>query len=781
MATPVFAHDLITIADGETVTGWVAVGGAMFALDPDTFIQGSNSIGIPATASTLVGAVFNMGATVDLTSKHLFIWVNCAVPGKVASFAEGGVRVRVAGATATNFGEWFVGGKEIPWCAEGKWRLLVVDTGRPFDNTGGTPPAITAIQHIGVTTLTTAALMQGFAVNVDIMRYGTKIMVTGGTDGDPVTLQNIYDTDLVSDTVNNVFGIITKNRAGIFEVNNEVGLGAYSVDSGATLTITVVAAAGTFTRSAGSFLTDGFIRGMTISTSGFTNGGNNATKVISSVTATVITVTDITGLVNETGDGNEQVRTTGDTVVSSGNEAIIFQDQPCAVDYLKLKSQQTTLGTTKVKFGTGSGTGDAKVGLGGSVFSRINAYFGREYSLDLSASINLVEFFGTTVLNAKRGVTFPDATGHECISSSFVSCGQITPQQILTRKCVFSGHGLTSTGSTTLNVAADSIDTGSITVNVNATNRTYTRTAGGSGSFITDGFLVGQYVTWSGFTNANNNGVKIITAVTATVITVAASLALTTETGGGDERGRITFSFTRGSGSFLTDGFAADDSIIVSGFSTTNNNLTRVIATVTATRITVKQTTGMATESGGGDEVIQRSGITNDGAVLWDADMNIENSSFLGNVNDAATAAAIQHASSTGSPFTYDALTFSGNDFDINNSSGNSITIDATNNANPSTSKGSSVTINNPITYELTDLISGSEVRIFRVSDNVELTGTESSTTTFAYNYNYAGDVDIFIIIQKTNYEWLRINDTLGSTSVSQKIFQRLDRNYANL
>lgn len=72
--------------------------------------------------------------------------------------------------------------------------------------------------------------------------------------------------------------------------------------------INVVATGGTFTRLSGSFITDGFRPGMTVVFTGFTNGGNNATKVISTVTATVITVTDTTGLVDETGGGDERAR-----------------------------------------------------------------------------------------------------------------------------------------------------------------------------------------------------------------------------------------------------------------------------------------------------------------------------------------------------------------------------------------------------------------------------------------------------------------------------------------
>lgn len=80
-----------------------------------------------------------------------------------------------------------------------------------------------------------------------------------------------------------------------------------SIETGAA-TISVDATNGTYTRSVGSFLTDDFEQGMTIMATGFTNAGNNATKIISTVTATVITVTSNSGLVTETGNGDEQIR-----------------------------------------------------------------------------------------------------------------------------------------------------------------------------------------------------------------------------------------------------------------------------------------------------------------------------------------------------------------------------------------------------------------------------------------------------------------------------------------
>ncbi len=85
-------------------------------------------------------------------------------------------------------------------------------------------------------------------------------------------------------------------------------LGPDGVPDTGVATITVAATAKTFTRSAGSYITDGFTVGQTVQTTGYANAGNNATKIISVLTATVLTVSDGTGLVNEAGTGDERVK-----------------------------------------------------------------------------------------------------------------------------------------------------------------------------------------------------------------------------------------------------------------------------------------------------------------------------------------------------------------------------------------------------------------------------------------------------------------------------------------
>ena len=92
------------------------------------------------------------------------------------------------------------------------------------------------------------------------------------------------------------------------------------------------------------------------------------------------------------------------------------------------------------------------------------------------------------------------------------------------------------------------------------------------------------------------------------------------------------------------------------------------------------------------------------------------------------------------------------------------------------------VTYKKPISvsYELTNLIAGTEVRLFRQSDNAELAGTDNSGTSFSYNYTYAGDVPIYVVILHISYIYQRFATTLTDTSTSVPIQYGTDRVYNN-
>lgn len=67
--------------------------------------------------------------------------------------------------------------------------------------------------------------------------------------------------------------------------------------TGAVITISATATTNLFTRSSGSFVTDGFTVGSVISNSGFADAGNNGLFVILSMSATVLTVAPLAGQV----------------------------------------------------------------------------------------------------------------------------------------------------------------------------------------------------------------------------------------------------------------------------------------------------------------------------------------------------------------------------------------------------------------------------------------------------------------------------------------------------
>lgn len=101
--------------------------------------------------------------------------------------------------------------------------------------------------------------------------------------------------------------------------------------------------------------------------------------------------------------------------------------------------------------------------------------------------------------------------------------------------------------------------------------------------------------------------------------------------------------------------------------------------------------------------------------------------------------------------------------------------------ADPGLILGSGIILSTPqTTLTITGLAPGSEVRIFRISDDQELGGVESSGTSFAFSYNYSADTPVRIAILSTAYYNQEFTTTLTSQSNSIPISQRFDPNYLN-
>jgi hypothetical protein len=93
-----------------------------------------------------------------------------------------------------------------------------------------------------------------------------------------------------------------------------------------SLTVTVAASAGTFTKSAGADFTTNFAIGDYVSWTGFTNGGNNVvSRKITDLSANVMTFADLTGLANETGNGDEAITTAPPLFIFDGCQDCLLE------------------------------------------------------------------------------------------------------------------------------------------------------------------------------------------------------------------------------------------------------------------------------------------------------------------------------------------------------------------------------------------------------------------------------------------------------------------------
>ena len=82
----------------------------------------------------------------------------------------------------------------------------------------------------------------------------------------------------------------------------------------------------------------------------------------------------------------------------------------------------------------------------------------------------------------------------------------------------------------------------------------------------------------------------------------------------------------------------------------------------------------------------------------------------------------------------------------------------------------------------ITGLQTGTEVRVYKTSDDSELAGTESSTSTFTYNYQWTGsDTNVYVVIHSLGYVPIRYeSQVLGSAGLTLPVQQQRDRVYVN-
>ena len=121
------------------------------------------------------------------------------------------------------------------------------------------------------------------------------------------------------------------------EMFEEAMGGTWTPLASTTGAITVAAAGKTFTRAAGSFVTDGFAVGQEIITTNFVTGANNGSFIITAVSALVITCAAAAGLVDEVGPAGVNIKTAID-VLKVGNirRSRYFEDRNPDADLYEL-------------------------------------------------------------------------------------------------------------------------------------------------------------------------------------------------------------------------------------------------------------------------------------------------------------------------------------------------------------------------------------------------------------------------------------------------------------
>jgi len=751
--------DLTRITDAETLTGWSSYGaggaGAQ-ALEPDFFSQGANCISRGVSGAVIKGMCFDIGAgnVLNFSTTHsgklVFIWMRTSTPGLCETRANGGIRI-VLGSGATAPGDaigvwsaWYVAGKDTIAGTDG-WKCYVIDPNLPASTTFGGGVDLTAIRWFGgVQRSTGTAKGQNFGV--DAVGYGFGELRARGTNTTVgAGFKEMADADF--GTIANRYGIMIV-KEGIIYVQGRLVLGD--------------------------------------------NVSTNPTEFTSQ---------------------NEILAWNRPTYYDGTRERDCLKDaRPDGTPYFGIYRVGNATNNTDVTVGVKVGSGDTASGRSGGTFvgSRIRTdlngqsgtvkatsvfkAYGAQFirfrgGFDLTSNVATDEWHGGSVSTSStfqsgkvkvRNTSFIDNLGGAYkFLEDFQNDGVANEALATADPRIDWGNAVGGTQLTVpvgvdyvrLDAAAAVRNVAKIDSDIVGSDDHYAdaivRFPAGSnqgtiGIFIRGAATLATEDYWYLKLDRPNNQISLVRcdAGTDTVVIGPTAFTLAADT---DYQVHI-----RGSGTTI-EAFVNGTKL-----STTSSTFQ------TNRRVGIRGTTNTS-QSASAEPRVSRFGcgpITNVfGAARWvnTTDANLVNCSFINNGRATDIAATGTYA--------FTGHTFSGNAIGVRNDSNGSVTINATGSSPESAIENvgaASTTVNNTVTYTLTDLKSGSEVRIYKVSDGSELAGVESSGTSFAYAYTYVSDTAIHVHINHLDWEWLAINDTLISASKSTKVFQRTDRNYLN-
>lgn len=217
MAAPSYATDLTDVDTAEATTNWAESTDAAWddggnpTLDPDTFIQNTNSISQSMPKTTICSLLANNGSGITLpTDGAYLVWQVFLSATALDTETNGGLRVMV-GSSLADFYWWITGGSDFARNPYGGWQNAAVNPTVTVDGTVGTPSGTE--QYIGSAASPIAAIGKGNPHCVDVIRWGrAEIRMTNG-DGTSgyATFSGAASTN---DSINNRWGLLQRIDGG---------------------------------------------------------------------------------------------------------------------------------------------------------------------------------------------------------------------------------------------------------------------------------------------------------------------------------------------------------------------------------------------------------------------------------------------------------------------------------------------------------------------------------------------------------------------------------------
>ncbi|MHA2401344.1 MAG: hypothetical protein ACXADH_00010 [Candidatus Kariarchaeaceae archaeon] len=227
--------NLMNVVDDATATtNWVPANGGSAALNTDTFPPGASSSISDKVSNEVDGLLYNSGADAFtfVAGDHISIWYN-ALFGSLATRANGGVRVRIAGATESDYVDVYVGGSDT---GKSGWNFVVVSLDAALENpdaTGGTPPTTAgAVEHVGIV----VNIQANVGGNNDNMAVGAIHRISAGSaafriEGDGGSAIVTWDDIATGIEADDGRGIVLKDSSGAFVLNGPLEFGSTTASS----------------------------------------------------------------------------------------------------------------------------------------------------------------------------------------------------------------------------------------------------------------------------------------------------------------------------------------------------------------------------------------------------------------------------------------------------------------------------------------------------------------------------------------------------------------------